>query len=814
MLSSYIKLALRHLAKHRLYAFINIAGLALGLCIFLFSTLLVSYEYNHDSMFSKRDRIYLVGSVIAPTAGENILEMPNVRTAYGPIFDVEIEEAQQVARALFKERLLTVNNDHYYQGIRFVDSGFTRIFDFQYIYGDPTAIDDPRGLIITASTAQKIFGSQDVLGEVISLEHKYDMRIAAVIEDLPAGNSFESSLMPNFGLTAIASIEALISIDDFKMEGEWETFNPEDMTFVLLPENRDGIWLQDQVNAVLKRHAPAKEFEQVSALKVRPLIELNIMVWDSLGMPVLESVELLGLLILIIACVNYTNLATAQSFSRTREVGLRKTFGAGRAQLMAQFLVESLTISSFAMILALASIELLVPAYNGWTGREVTLNYISILPWLILTTIAVGLLAGAYPAYLISRLNPIDSLRNTLLKGRKGSTFRGFMIATQFSISIFMLAMVMIMYFQNERVEALSDHVPKSQIVVLEGMDAEMIEEKHETLRQEFTALADVQAVTFSSTVPFWDISRVREVTPMLGDETLGFNISMVSVDVDFMEVFDIELLAGRSFDLNISNDVFNKEIEQVNVVVNQLAAEKLGLGRGENGGMDVIGRSFYKIPDEQNSQAREYTIIGLKPDNYFFGQSTKMKPIAFLIRPEAHIYASIRVSGQNLHQTLTDIDAVWERVIENYPIRRSFLDYYFNLFFKILKGMNNVLAAFAGVALSLALIGLFGLAAFMAQRRTKEIGIRKVMGARVDQIVSMLIWQFSKPVMWSLIVAMPLAYLASSLYLDFFPERISFVVPVILLASVVGILTAWAIVASHAINIARATPIRSLRYE
>lgn len=810
MLVSYIKLAIRNLAKHRLYAFINIAGLAIGLCLFLFSSIIVSYELNHDSMFAKRDRIFFVNSIFAPASSESIRETWGIRTAYGPLFDLEIAEIEQVARAIFKKRLLTIENNHFYQGIRFVDTGFTRIFDFKYLYGDLTAIDNPHGLIITAATAQKLFGRIDVLGEVISLEHKYELYISAVIEDLPANNHFKSALLPDFELTTIASMHALVNIGDFKMEGEWETLTSEDLTYILSPENRDRVWLENQVNAVAARHAPAKESEYISALEVHPLIEANTIVWDAIGMPILESAQLLGLLILIIACVNYTNLATAQSFGRTREVGLRKTFGAGHAQLLTQFLVESLTIAAFAMIIALASIELLVPVYNNWTGRAVPLDYLCILPWLLLTTIAVGLLAGVYPAYLISRLSPIDSLRNTLLKGRKGSTFRSFMIGTQFSISIFMLAMVMIIYFQNEKVLEYGNKVPKSRIVVLAGVAAKDIRQKHDTLRQELKALAGVQTVTFSSTVPFWNAGHSSAVTPIKGDETLGFKMSMVSIDVDFMETYHIELLAGRSFDLQFANDVINDSVEQVNVVVNQLAAEKLGFGRG----LDVIGQSFYKITDEQNPQARKYTIIGLKSDNYFFGMITKMRPITFLIRPDIHIFGSIRVSGINLNQTLDNIDAVWERVIENYPIQRSFLDYYFNLLFRILQGINGIFAAFAGVALSLALIGLFGLAAFMAQRRTKEIGIRKVMGASMMQIVRLLIWQFSLPVIWSLLVAIPLAYLASDTYLNFFPVRIDFVMPVILLASVMGLLTAWIIVAEHAINIARATPMRSLRYE
>ena len=810
MFYNYVKLALRNLVKHRLYAFINIAGLALGLTIFLFGSMIVAYERNHDHMFAERERIFFVGSIFAPGAGTGILEYPNVKLAYGPLFEAEIEEAEQVVRTVYRAPILTVEDKHYYQGIRFAEAGFTRMFDFQYIHGDLTAIDDPRKLIVTVSTAQKLFGRSDVLGEVVSLDHHYTMHIGAVIADVPADSHFNTSFLPDNDLEAIAPLTALVGLEGFDMAGSWRGLSPYHMTYLLLPPGYDRDWLQDQVDNVSARHAPEDEGELIRALKVSPLVDCNTQIWDAFGFPVLESVQLLGLLILIVACLNYTNLATAQSFGRGREVGLRKTLGAGRLQLLAQFLVESLSLAVLAMVIALAAIELLVPAYNGWTGKAVVFDYLDIMPGLVLTTLAVGLLAGAYPAFLISRVNPIDSLRNTLVTGPKGNIFRSLLIAAQFSISIFMLAMVMIIYFQNEKIRDISSAFLQSQTVVLKRVGHEDVKEKHETLRREFNALAGVQAVTFSNDVPYNSDGDSRRVTPISGDETLEFGIKLVSVDIDFMATYGIELLAGRAFDLNIANDVFRRESEQVNVVVNQLAAQRLGFGRGAS----AIGSSFYKIPDERRPQARQYNIVGVMPDRYFDGAHSEIAPMLFYIRPEHHHFASIRVADADLSRTLAEIDAVWERVVGDYPIQRTFLDFYFNLFFRFPQGINNVLAAFAGIALSLALFGLFGLAAFLAQRRTREIGIRKVMGASVGQVVRLLIWQFSLPVIWSLPVAAPLAYLASGVYLDFFPERVELVAPVIFLASLMGLLTAWAIVAGHAVNIARAKPVHALRYE
>ncbi len=810
-----LRLALKHLAKQRLYALINIVGLALGLGVFLFSTLVVSYEKNHDHMFPQRGHIFTVGSVFAATSGESIREYPNARLAYAPLFAAQIKAAQRVVRSVHREQVLSVNNHHYYQSVRFTDPGFTRLFDFKYLHGNRTALDDPHRLIITATTAKKLFGRVNVLGESVYLDHKLNMQIGAVIEDVAPDSHFNSSFIPNSKLAAIASIDALTELGGFDQQSQWSTLFPNDMTYILLPHNLDKAWLQTQVNAVAARHTPAKELEYISALKVRPLIEANTQIWDSLGFPVLNTIQLLGLLVLLIACANYTNLATAQSFGRTREVGLRKTFGAGQLQLLTQFLLESLMLAAIAMLLAMSAIELVLPSYNHWTGKNLSLDYFEILPKLVLTTIIMALLAGAYPAYLITRHNPIDALHHMPLKGGKGSRFRNLMITTQFAISTFILALVMIIYFQNIKIQSFSEEFPKFTVAVLARVDRPEILEKHQTLKQQLKALPSVQNVTFSSGVPFSVSDGSRSVTAKEGDKKSAFKLRMVSVDADFISTYGIKLLAGRPFDMNIANDNFAQETRQLNLVVNQLAAQKLGFyNKGKTDNNQIIGKTFYKIADDKNPDPRQYKIIGLMPDQYFLGLHQKMPPLAFFIKPQSHKYASVRINDKNSNQTLSEIDQVWSSVISGYPIQRTWLDSYFKLFFRIPLMINQVIAIFASVALALALTGLFGLAAFMAQRRSKEIGLRKIMGASISQIVRLLIWQFSLPVIWSLLIAIPLAYFASAIYLDFFQEQISFVIPIIILASIIGILTAWCIIAIHAIHVANATPMQSLRCE
>jgi putative ABC transport system permease protein len=367
------------------------------------------------------------------------------------------------------------------------------------------------------------------------------------------------------------------------------------------------------------------------------------------------------------------------------------------------------------------------------------------------------------------------------------------------------------MYFQNQQVEKSSNIFPRSGIVLLERVGVDEIRQRHETLRQQLLAIPGIENVTYSSQVPFEQSNSTTEVSRIKGDASAGVMMNRVGIDEGFLATYDIPLLSGRLLSRGFANDVETEESKQLNVIVNQLALKSLGFDSAEA----ALGQSYFRVRDEDEGEdLTQYTIVGTMPDQNFKGLHNKIKPLAFLLAPESTRVASIRVRGENLVQTLADIESVWEQVNPDYPIQQKFLDDVFAEVYIIFKTMNKVLAGFALVALSLALIGLFGLAAFMAERRTREIGIRKVLGARVDQIVRLLIWQFSIPVLWSLLVAMPVAYLASGMYLNFFAERITMLPLIIGLASVMGIVTAWLIVAGHAMKIATASPIESLRYE
>ena len=816
MYANYIKLALRNMAKNRLYAFINIAGLAIGLAVFLFGMLLAGYERDHDSMFSKRDQIYTASSVFAEGADIGILETDSINSAMGPLLESNVEELEAVARTVTREFLVTLgsSNDGFYHDITFADPEFTQIFDFTYLEGDGSVLADPRAVILSEATAEKYFGRSDVIGEVLTLDYEHDFIVKAVIEDIPKDSHFNSSFIEQNSDRMFAPLDTLAAIEDFAFDEDWSNLSMGDRTYMLLPPSKNEEWLSDQVNDVFKRHAVDDRLEFVPELRVRPLVQSNTFIWDAIGIPALTSIQILGLLVLIVACVNYTNLATAQSMGRAREVGLRKTFGAGQGQLLTQFMVESLTIACLSMLLALACLELLIPAFNTWSSKSLGLNYGQTAPYLILTALGVGILAGAYPAWMITRAAPIDSLHNSMLKGNRGGRFRSAMIGLQFCISVFMLACVLVMFFQNRQIENSSTIFPKDTVVVLDRAGVEDITQRHPTLRRELLALPGVDNVTFTSQVPFEQSNSSTSVARTPGDEASELSINQIRIDDGFIETFDIPLLAGRAPTRAIRGDILEGEVQAVNVMINERAASSLGFPSPEA----ALGESVFQILGEvaraDGLIPRQYNIVGLLPDQNYLGLHNKIKPTMFLIQEGWIRSAAIRVRGDNLGSTIRDIERVWSDVIPDYPIQRRLLDDVFNEVYVVFRTMNSVLAGFALIALSLALIGLFGLAAFMAERRTREIGIRKVLGAKVSQIVRLLVWQFSIPVLWSLLAAMPLAYAASGLYLNFFDERITMLPLIIALASALGLATAWLIVAVHAVKIATASPIYSLRYE
>ena len=808
MIKNYILIAWRQLFKNKLYAGINALGLVTGLSVYIFGSLLVNYENNHDSFYKNFNQIYTIGSVFSPNANIGVSQGPGIYTGFTPFIQAEIDEIEEIARTVNREFLMTVEDDNYYQDIRFSDPSLLKIFDFQYIEGNDDALKEPEGILLSESIAAKLFGTGPFLGKLITLDHKTTLHVTAVIKDLPRNTHFNSALIGGAEFEVLAPLTALNKAAEWDLTGNFNNLSSGDLTYVLIPQSQSLPWLQAKMDGIWERHLSDDDKEFITGLRALPLASANTFIWDMVGLPMMESINLLAILVLIIAIVNYTNLATAQSLRRAREVGLRKTLGAERKQLLFQFITEGLVITFISMFIALAILELLVPAFNDATEKALSINYVSTLPWLVLTTFAVGSIAGAYPAFLVTKVKPIDALNDKGSSGAKGSRFRSIMLGLQFSISIFILASVLIVYFQNKKVQDAGEIYPRSQIITLQRLGVESIQGRLGTLKSELLQIPGVTHVSYSSDLPYRQNNSSFSAGPDAGNKNTAFQLKQLSVSADFFATYDIPLEGGRVLSQNYTADIFLPDMTAINVVINELAAEKLGYPSvGE-----ALGKTFFDFPDER--ETRVYTIVGVVPTQNFNGFHNAVKPTLFYMRPSAFDDASIRVSHKNLSETLREVEKVWGQVITDYPIQTTFLDEVFGEMFDIFNSIMKLLGGFAAVALTLSLIGLFGLAAFMAESRTREIGIRKVMGANMIQIITLLIFQFSKPVMWALLIALPAAYLASEQYLNFFAERITFQAGIVGVAGLTAVLFAWLIVAIHAIKIARANPIQALRYE
>jgi len=809
MLWNNIIVALRNLRKNKAFAAINISGLAIGLTIYVFGGLLVEYESTHDRSFANVDRIYTIGGTASPELNVGISKFNSTFMAVAPLIKAELTDIDAVARTRNSEYLLTMGPESFYQALRFADPELLEIFDFEYLHGDSTALDNPTGLLITETIAIKYFGKTDVVGEVVTFDNEFDFSITAVIEDLPLNSHFNSMIVADQGFGVVAPFRALNKLRDYDADvGDWSNLSMGDMTYVLLPESLDQAWLQTQADRIFDTLVPEDEGEALASFDVHPLPYANVAIWDMIGMPVISTIALLSLMVLVVACVNYTNLATAQSLGRTREVGMRKTMGATQTQLLAQFLVESLVIAAIAMIFAIAALEMIIPLFNNAAGKSLTLDYVATMPWLLLTTALVGLFAGLYPAWLITKTNPIEALRDIARKGKKGSLVRSFMIGAQFAISAFMLAMVTIVFLQNEKVKEASYIFPRSEIYTLDRLNVEGISDHLETLRHELEALPNVDRVAYSSQVPYEQNNRQSSFTPIPGDEAANITFMIMAMSPEFLEAYDIPLLEGRNLNRDITNDERADETESLNILINDMSASMMGFDKP----IDALNQRLYST--DEDSTIREYVIVGVVPTQNIIGFFNEEKPWIFQYSPESLRIASVRITGGNIIDSVESVEDAWDRVIPNYPMQGSFLDETFDGVYDVLKYMNLALGIFAFVAMSLALIGLFGLAAFMATQRTKEIGVRKVLGASATQIARLLVWQFSTPVLWALLIALPGAYFASQGYLNFFADRIESPIPILIVSGLAAVSLAWITIAGHAIRIARSNPILALRYE
>ena len=823
MFTNYVTVALRNLAKNKLFTLINIAGLVIGLMAMILANSLVNHEENYDTFFPDHERIHIINGLINPTKNVAIRFSIGIPSPVQPLIRANVSGVEYSARLWQSERVARVGENRFYQNMRFADPDFLNIFKLDFIAGDAaTALASPDGLILSESAARKYFGDAPALGQSVTIDNRLDLSVTGVIKDLPRNSHFTNSILGPVAFECITGIEVYEELTGQDLTTLWGSTGAQNYTYVMLEEGANIDQVNGQLTQLHQTFLPEDNDFQVDYF-LGPLSQIYSWAWDSLGIPVYQSIRILGILILLIAIFNYSNLTNAQYAKRVREIGLRKTLGSSRQQLLVQFLTESVAVTTAALIIALLlSVQLLEPL-NDLAGKNFSLSGLFGPAGLVLLaaiTLVTGVLGGVIPAFRISRTPAAACISDRGLAGSKGGKLRNIIVAVQFGIAIMLASSAAVIYAQNRYVETQSSLFDRDHIVLLDRVGRQGVAEKYETLKTELERLPGVISVTASNNVPYEQSNTSSTYARSQGDRAGEVELMRIYHDHDFMKTYEIPILAGRDFNRDVAFDVFPENLLNaedsdpdqagvVNVILNRIAVQRLGWDSPQDA---LDGRFYYS-----NSEPPyiEHRVAGVVDDFNYQGAISRIHPMMFLVRPALFETAAIRISGDSIHETVKEIDGIWNRLNPDFPLVRQFLDEQFNQIFKILNTLASILAGFALVAVFVAFIGLFGLSAFVAKSRTKEIGLRKVMGATVMKLMRLMVLQISVPVLIATLPAALLAWAGMNYgYLQAFSERIDTVFPYIVIAAVAVLVLSWLVVSANAWRVARASPIHALRYE
>ena len=831
LITNYITSAWRNILRHKLFSIINILGLAIGLAAVMLIALYVRYETSYDSFWKNADNIYRVHTTFkAP--GSDIVES---LMAPAPVIEAmkkDFPEITNFARIDSKLSTIKINKETYYDEISVVDANITSIFDFKIIAGDiNTALIDRYGIIISKSRAQKYFGRTNIIGEVITIELgpiKREFKITAIIDDLPETSNLD--------------IQAMIRLvpDDwgtsFYLNG-W--FTTTFQTYFTINKNTKIIDISTRLADFIDRNFPPLPFGD-GHLKQSKVIQLSLMNIKDIHLNArgVRSVKkngnlntviifsVIALLILIIACINFMNLSTARATERAKEVSMRKTLGASRQNLIIQFIGESILITFFGLLIALTIVELTLPFYGEILSMNLTINYVSsdLLFCLFFATV-IGFCGGIYPAFILSNFRPSE-----ILKTNKSShsaailKFRHFLVIVQFSISITLFVSTSVIYSQMKFIQNLDLGYNQNNLITFFGNNDSELSENIESIQDRLTQIDNVESATWSRY--YYPGSELASGGTLRTEETPEYTFGITTtrtIGYDFFKTYQIPIIAGRTYDPK-RNDVFatqksiiTGEGHVAGIILNQSALRHFNLGTPS----EALGKNmFINVGPTGRTNGNKITeaqveVIGVIPDIHFKTLKSIVEPEYYALSTNSISYVTIRYS-RNPERVIEDVKALWQSELPSVAFNYSFAEE--SLAEQYLTEQNQMImfAAFSGLAIFIACLGLFGLAAFTAERRTKEIGVRKVFGAEIWQIVKLLVWQFSKPVLIANIIAWPIAYLAMSRWLESFVYRIDdmVIIALCLLAGLTALLIAWATVAGNSYAVARQNPIKALRYE
>jgi putative ABC transport system permease protein len=813
MLKNYLTIAWRNLMVHRLFSAINILGLAIGLACSILIVLFVRYEMSYDQHYSNADRIV---RVVRHFSNAN-LHLATVAPPIGPLLETDFPEIEAMTRVRVNSLPISQGDRAFNNlAIGMADPAVFEFFDLKFIAGQTKgAIDEPFTVVLTETAANQLFGNDDPMGQSITLLGQVELKVTGVINDLPENTHLSFDM-----LISVATMFAV-------RPGESESWGSNNYhTYLLLPAGYDPKLLEAGFPGFLEKHLgedspewTSLETQRLTDIHLHSHLDAELKSNGNINTVLIFSA--IALVILAIACINFMNLTTARSIQRAKEVGIRKVVGAGRGQLIAQFLGESILLTAAAMLLAIATVELALPAFADFVQRELSFNYIGNPAYLVAILggiLAVGILAGSYPAFHLSAFRPAEVLKGSVTQGRGAVTVRKLLVVFQFAISITLMiatgvVLAQLRYTQNkdlgyDRAHNLISFLPFQ----IDGSTYQ----QYPAFRDALTANPAVQSVTISSRFPTGQLLDGNGYMPQessLAPEE-GVSLRDVRVGFNFFEHYAIGLVAGRYFGTEFGDDPLapasaEEPIKYGQVIANESAVRRMGYASPQ----DAIGKLL--IDQKQDGDMRhELTIVGVVKDFNFASLHDQMQPILYTLTSQFVGAVSIKTVPGQLQPTVKLVEQIWADQFPGQAVSFAFLDDRFDAMYLQEQRQAQVFGLFSGLAILVASLGLFGLASFTTERRTKEIGIRKVMGASVRDIIWLLTREFSLLVIVANLIAWPVAWYFMSDWLTRFAYAISLGPMLFVVAALAAFVIAWITVASQAGKAAMSRPVLALRYE
>jgi len=801
MLQSYLKIALRNLNRQKIYSLINISGLAIGMASFILIMLYVGDELSYDTFHKHTGDVYRVAFEaqimddfldVAVSAGPLA---PAIEASFPEVLDATRMEAENESVLIsFGQRKFYENN------LLYADTGFFSIFSFKLIRGNPSqALAHKYSMVLTESTARKYFNGLDPLGRILRFNDRYNFMVTGVVEDPPENSHIDFNLIVSF-----------ITLEDFPFSERLETWGSLNfLTYIRLVEDSDPKIIQDKLPIFIANRMG----ENIDTLAARGIIfnpylqELTDIHLHSHLLGELKPnsdisyvyiFSAVAFFLLIIACINFVNLTTARSAKRAKEVGMRKTLGAYKSDLIIQFLGESLMLAFIALLIALLVIEFILPTFNDLTQKHLNLFSSANWPLIILLTmfaIFVGVLAGIYPAFYLSSFKPISVLKGHLHTGAKRSFFRNALVVFQFFISVTLIISTCVIIRQFNYIKNINLGFEKEQVVIVPLRETRNYIPA-DVLKSTFMSIPQVKSVSITSNYPGTQVGKWG-CSPEGVDGSMQWVIGLVAIDEDYVKTLGMEILKGRNFSIYDDSD------DNI-ILINETLAAKAGW-------KEPIGKQIFIGDSEDDNR---YKIIGLVKDAHFSSLTEPIEPLIFIIDNERSNKLMVLIEADQMHTTLGKLDGLWANLEPNKPFDYFFLDQSFSELFENEERLSRIFTYFTILAIIIACLGLFGLSSFTAEQRMKEIGIRRVFGASMGNIVYHLSSNFMVLVLVANILAWPVAYFFMDQWLNSFAYTTTLELALFFLAGIISVVVALLTVLFIAIRASITNPSGSLRYE